>query len=319
MWGVHEVQHIRKQFDVSICTDMSKRPIRFYIEITGLLLLIVGVWTQRGLIPPAVDAIKSASLPLVIACLALQWLAFFWTALGYYVLTKRSIKISDAYLTNLAAAGAGRVVPAGAGQLSFGVLFLTKQKFSTTKALAIALTNNVMGFVVNSIFVFVILLFVAQPTARGNKGGIYFIILSIMAIVIALCIKPLRTKLLNLLKTMGKTLNSPGRTAQIVAIATATLLTNSVILALAASSVGLHISIAQAIIIMSSGVAVGSVVPTPGGIGGVEAGLIAAFVAFGFDSTLAASATAIFRLATYVQPLLPGVWAYVYLRRRKKL
>jgi uncharacterized membrane protein YbhN (UPF0104 family) len=56
---------------------------------------------------------------------------------------------------------------------------------------------------------------------------------------------------------------------------------------------------------MSSGVALGSIVPTPGGLGGVEAGLIAAFVAFGYDPTLAASATVLFRLATYASHYYP--------------
>lgn len=298
---------------------MKKRPIRFYIEVFGVIILAIGVWTQRDFIAPAIQTIKTASLPLVFACLALQWIAFFWAALSYYLLTKRSIKIKDAYLTNVAAAGPGRVVPAGAGQLSFGVLYLTKQKFTTTKALAIALTNNVMGFAVNALLVSVLLLFVTHPLSQGNNTNVYFVIFLVLPWLIGMRIPKLRKKIIELFKTITQTLHSPKRTAQVASIAMATLLTNSVILALASASVGLHISIAQAVIIMSSGVAVGSIVPTPGGFGGVEAGLIAAFVAFGFDTTLAASATIIFRLATYVQPLLPGIWAYLYLRNRKKL
>lgn len=176
-----------------------------------------------------------------------------------------------------------------------------------------------MGFLVNAVIVTCILTFVTHPVTSRSSTNIYVFIFICIATLAAILIPPLRKKAIELAHTMTGVLKSPLQTSQLAISATAILCTNSLIVMLAAMSVGLHVSFAQAIIIMSSGVALGSIVPTPGGIGGVEAGLIAAFVAFGFDTTLATSATVIFRLATYVQPLLPGVWAYIYLRRHKKL
>lgn len=298
---------------------MKKRSARFYLEFLGVLLLVAGIWSQRDVIAPAVDAISTASIPLVLLCLLLQWVALFWSGLGYYVLAKKRIKLHEACLANLAAAGPGRVVPAGAGQISFGVLFLKKNHLSTTKSLAIALTNNMMGFLVNIAIVTFVLVFVTHPaTSHGSVNRYLFLIIGIVLLVCA-SVPTLRNNATNLLRTMVSTLKNPMQTSHLAMTALAILVTNSAILLLAAASVGIHVSMAQAIIIMSSGVALGSIVPTPGGIGGVEAGLIAAFVAFGFDSTLATSATLIFRLATYIQPLLPGVAAYIYLRRINKL
>jgi undecaprenyl-diphosphatase len=60
---------------------------------------------------------------------------------------------------------------------------------------------------------------------------------------------------------------------------------------------------------------VSSVAPTPGGIGAVEATLIAGLTAAGMSSTSAVAATILFRLATFWIPLLPGWWAFVVLQR----
>jgi uncharacterized protein (TIRG00374 family) len=59
----------------------------------------------------------------------------------------------------------------------------------------------------------------------------------------------------------------------------------------------------------------GNLLPMPGGVGGVEGGMIGAFVAFGIDSGLAVVAVLVYRAFTFWLPLVPGVIAYFRLRR----
>jgi uncharacterized protein (TIRG00374 family) len=59
----------------------------------------------------------------------------------------------------------------------------------------------------------------------------------------------------------------------------------------------------------------GNLLPMPGGVGGVEGGMIASFVAFGVDGGLAVVAVLIYRAFTFWLPLIPGVVAYFQLRR----
>jgi uncharacterized protein (TIRG00374 family) len=59
----------------------------------------------------------------------------------------------------------------------------------------------------------------------------------------------------------------------------------------------------------------GNLLPMPGGVGGVEGGMIGAFAAFGVDSGLAVVAVLVYRAFTFWLPLLPGVIAYFRLRR----
>jgi uncharacterized protein (TIRG00374 family) len=59
----------------------------------------------------------------------------------------------------------------------------------------------------------------------------------------------------------------------------------------------------------------GNLLPMPGGVGGVEGGMIGAFAAFEVDSGLAVVAVLVFRGFTFWLPLIPGVVAYFQLRK----
>jgi uncharacterized protein (TIRG00374 family) len=77
---------------------------------------------------------------------------------------------------------------------------------------------------------------------------------------------------------------------------------------------------AVAVIVMGYFVGwVGNIVPVPGGVGGVEGGLIATFVAFDVEPGLAIVAALTYRAFAFWLPTVPGALAYVQLRRRLAL
>jgi uncharacterized membrane protein YbhN (UPF0104 family) len=59
----------------------------------------------------------------------------------------------------------------------------------------------------------------------------------------------------------------------------------------------------------------GNLLPMPGGVGGVEGGMIASLVAFGVDGGLAVVAVLVYRAFTFWLPLIPGVVGYFQLRK----
>jgi uncharacterized protein (TIRG00374 family) len=59
----------------------------------------------------------------------------------------------------------------------------------------------------------------------------------------------------------------------------------------------------------------GNLLPLPGGIGGVDGGMIGAFAAFNVDARLAIVAVLVYRGFTFWLPTVPGILAYVQLRR----
>ena len=73
---------------------------------------------------------------------------------------------------------------------------------------------------------------------------------------------------------------------------------------------------AVAVIVMAYFVgALANALPLPGGLGGVEAGLIGVFLAFGTHASLAILAVLAYRLISFWLPTVPGAAAYFQLRR----
>ncbi|MHB1474677.1 MAG: lysylphosphatidylglycerol synthase transmembrane domain-containing protein [Dermatophilaceae bacterium] len=74
-------------------------------------------------------------------------------------------------------------------------------------------------------------------------------------------------------------------------------------------------AIASVAVVYFAGAIIGSAVPTPGGLGGVEAALTAGLVAVGMNVSVAVSSVLLFRLCTYWLPI-PFGWASLnYLQR----
>jgi uncharacterized protein (TIRG00374 family) len=72
----------------------------------------------------------------------------------------------------------------------------------------------------------------------------------------------------------------------------------------------------MAVIVMAFFVGMlGNLLPLPGGIGGVDGGMIGAFAAFHVDAGLAVVAVLVYRGFTFWLPTVPGVFAYLGLRR----
>ncbi len=59
----------------------------------------------------------------------------------------------------------------------------------------------------------------------------------------------------------------------------------------------------------------GNLLPLPGGVGGVDGGMIAAFAAFGVPLSLAVVAVLLYRAIAFWLPTIPGAFAYIQLRR----
>jgi uncharacterized protein (TIRG00374 family) len=59
-----------------------------------------------------------------------------------------------------------------------------------------------------------------------------------------------------------------------------------------------------------------NVLPLPGGIGGVDGGMIGAFLAFGVNAPIVVVAVLVYRAFAFWLPTVPGAVAYIQLRRR---
>ena len=74
--------------------------------------------------------------------------------------------------------------------------------------------------------------------------------------------------------------------------------------------------IAGIAVVFLAGASIASAAPTPGGIGAVEAALVAGLTALGLDSDVAVPAVFLYRLVTFWVPVIPGWIGFTALQRR---
>ena len=211
------------------------------------------------------------------------------------------------------------------------MLHLIKLGFSSAQAIIVAVTSNVIGITVNLCVLVVIVLF--EPDIKSIIKSDTVIPSSIALVLMFLVIYSLFQWLLHAKRTRKSTIkltrkwriqlksmvNEPALLVKLVILALITLAGYVGILLLCSEALGVEITISDAIIALSVGIFVGGILPTPGGVGGVEAGLASTLVVLGFPPTESTSIALLFRAITYWQPLIPGTIAYFYLRKQKLL
>lgn len=94
-----------------------------------------------------------------------------------------------------------------------------------------------------------------------------------------------------------------------------TTLSYSAAMYAAVNAYGGSIPIAAAIVVVLGAGLVGTVAPTPGGLGAVEAALVAGLTAIGIKNSVALPAALLYRAATFLLPTIPG-WLSLRLLQR---
>ena len=118
---------------------------------------------------------------------------------------------------------------------------------------------------------------------------------------------------------IARTVRSPLKL--VLLLGGSTLLSIGYILALffSVQAFGGGLSLVQVGAVYLVGAAIAVVAPTPGGLGALEAAVIAGLVAAGLDNGAAVPAVFLFRLATFWIPIVPGYIAFHALERANYL
>jgi glycosyltransferase 2 family protein len=222
------------------------------------------------------------------------------------------------------------VTPAAVGGAALNVRYLQRKKIPAPVAAASVGVAQVVAFVLH-ICLLVVFAAVAGTTAKTSiqpPRWAYFVLAGLVAVVLGVLALPAGRRLLRarVTPTLGQVLprllelaQQPRKLAE--GLGGTLLLTASYILCLAAcvAAFGRSVPIASIAVVYLTGSAIGSVVPTPGGLGGVEAALTAGLTAAGLPGAVAVSSVLLFRLLTFWFPVPVGWAALSYLERKHDL
>ncbi len=222
------------------------------------------------------------------------------------------------------------VTPAAVGGATLNIRYLQRRKIPAAVAAASVGVSQVVAFVLH-----VLLIVVFAAIAGGSaKEPIqppqwaWFVLAGLVAIALAVLAIPAGRRVLRarLSPTLDQVLprllevaQHPRKLAR--GIGGALLLSLCYILCLAAcvAAFGRSVPFAKIGVVYLTGSAIGSIVPTPGGLGAVEAALTAGLTAAGVHGAVAVSAVLLFRLLTFWLPVPFGWGALSYLERKQAL
>ena len=240
------------------------------------------------------------------------------------------LSFTRTYLTQLAVAFSGLVAPSAIGNIALNTRFLQKSGISAAVAgssVALAQIAQFSSYLV--LLVVTGVLAGSAPHPALSPPAVLVIALVVLAVALAVTLalpfgrKLLTRRLLPLFQQVVPRVVSvfqhPRKVASL--FGGALLLDTSFVAALtcATRAFGATPPIATVAVVYFAGAIVGSAVPTPGGLGGIEAALTTGLIAAGTSSGIAVSSVLLYRLATYWLPIPFGWAALNYLQRADSL
>lgn len=230
----------------------------------------------------------------------------------------------------LAASFATLVTPPTLGSVAVNIRFLNKSGVPGPAAATAVGVSQVVIFFIHIILLIIFGVIAGTQTDfsfRPPRFTLVIVVIIFAIIIVIFSITTFRNWLINkarpLINQIGPTLaiivQQPQRLLS--SIASSLVLNFSYILSFyaALNAFGSDISIATAAFVYLAGATIGQAAPTPGGIGAVEAALVAGLTAAGVPSGTALSGVLLYRVVTFWLPVLPGWYAFVNLQRKNNL
>ncbi len=225
----------------------------------------------------------------------------------------------------LAAASANRISPSGVGAMGVNVRYLERSGSSRPEAMSTVSLGVVAGFAIHLVMIAGLLSVASRrpsfrfgPLPSWTVGAALLIGVTVGAL--AARHWQIHRRVLIGIRAAGAHARSivrePGRVIVLVAASAGISVSYAVALTACLAAVGGHVPVAEVLLVYLAGSAFGAVAPVPGGIGAVEAALIAGVGHLGVHPGIAVAGVLSYRMVTYWLPVLPGIICAAFLQRR---
>ncbi|MDL2342149.1 MAG: lysylphosphatidylglycerol synthase transmembrane domain-containing protein [Patescibacteria group bacterium] len=251
---------------------------------------------------------------------------FVLAAATYHCLARKPLLYRRTVLVAVANMFTNRLLPAGAGSIATFFMYLRRRNHTVSQASSVVAVNNIIGFLSHGVLLAIVL-----AVSPGGLSGFQLPAVSWPVVAVGLGVVLLAVILVSLkqawhrsvwrfLRSLAKDMRYYQRQPWLLlaAFSTSLLMTVFYAAALWCCILAVHASLAPAaaLAVFTIGVITGTLTPTPGGLGGVEAGLLAGLVAYRLPADQALAAVLLYRLLSYWLTLAVGIVTYVYVDHR---
>ena len=298
---------------------------RQLLVLVAIILVAIIVLPQFSAFSGSINKITSLDIKLAVVAFVLILGTYFAGAGTYYFLARKPLRYGLTVVVQFCAMFVNRILPAGIGAIGVNFGYLKRFGHTNIQSGTIVGLNNLLGFFGNFLIIIVALLLsgITLPQESAITGNELYLLVALPGVILLvyfLINKKRRNKLLKSLISVKTLLLAYADEPFILlkALFSSMALTILHMLSLLCSmyAIGGSVSFAVVVLVFSLGVGVGASVPTPGGLGGVEAGMVAGFVAFGMPANTALAGVLLYRLISFWMPLVLGGLAFVYVQNK---
>lgn len=265
-----------------------------------------------------------------LAALALSAATYGAAALSLSGFVTERLNFFRTVLVQLASSFVTLVTPAAVGGAALNVRYLQRRKVPGPAAVASVAVSQVVAFALHILLLAMVAAIAGTSSSTSIRPPVwsYFVAGGLVALAGGILAFPAGRRMVRarLSPTFGQVSTRLVEIAQTprklaAALGGALSLNVAYVLCLAAcvAAFGGSVPLAKIGVVYLTGVALGSIIPTPGGLGAVEAALTAGLTAVGVPGGVAVSAVLLFRLLTFWLPVPVGLVAMNYLQRRHEL
>ena len=322
--------------EVAAATEQEPEPLERLVRVRARTFIMIATLTgafyfllpQLANVDESFRALRSANWGWLAGAIVLSGLTYVAAALGMTGGVSERLPLAPTVQVQMASSFVNRVTPANVGGMALNVRYLQKAGVPPAEAVTGIGLNVVAGGIAH-----IILLIVFFAWA-GRSGSAFSIpssskLLVVLAVVLAvlgivLATRPgrrlFRTKVLGAVKqslaSIGSLARSPQRMLALFGGSFGVTLAYIVALACAANAFDAGVGLAEVGAVYLGSSLIAAAAPTPGGLGALEAALVAGFTAIGMDGAIAVATVLSYRLVTYWLPILPGWISFRRLERR---
>jgi glycosyltransferase 2 family protein len=303
------------------------RTVASAVALTVIAFLFIGQFSKVNL----VGALRHTDVGWFLVALLGSVVTYFAAAVNLAAFVPKRLSLVRGFFVQLSTAYVGVAMPPTVGHVAVNSRYLTRQKVDGSSIAAAIALSQIINVATTVPLLIVFGLLTGSGISHFNivPGTDLLIALAVAAALagVAFLVPQVRTRVTRQVwpRVRGVwprllfAVSQPLRLA--AGIGSNLLLTLGYLVAFLASlqALGAHPALLPAAIVYLAGNTVGSFAPTPGGLGAVEAVLVAGLTAIGVPAHEAVPAVLIFRIATFWLPIPAGWLAYTVLRRRGTL
>lgn len=287
-----------------------------------LMLFLLGLVDNWDDIVAVFKEANWTDVPVMIVLILLTNVAGAASLIGSVT---RPLPLGDTTTVMFGQSFLNRFTPANAGGMAMRIRYLQKGGTDLTLGTAAVGLTSVASGVVQTVFLVVLVAWGGTTDTGGIEAekpdwgviGIVVAVLLICAFVVAVVPK-LRTGVMQVLRNFtskirdefSDLLTRPGKLTLLFGGAAVSKLLMIETFVIACRAFDIDLGWAQLASAYMVGTTIASAVPTPGGVGAVEAALVLMLTGLGVDQAVAWSATLLFRLISYWMPIIPGAIGY---------